>query len=49
MLPDGFGMLGMSDVPNPFDGGAGGMIGVPATGVSAETSDSVPVEMISVA
>lgn len=49
MLPDGFGMLGMSDVPNPFDGGAGGTVGVPATGVSAETSDSVPVEMISVA
>lgn len=41
MLPDGFGVLVMSDVPNPFDGGAGGTIGVPATGVS--------VEMISVA
>lgn len=41
MLPDGFGVLVMSAVPNPFDGGAGGTIGVPATGVS--------VEMISVA
>lgn len=41
MLPDGFGMLGTSDVLNPFDGGAGGTVGVPATGVS--------VEMISVA